>query len=438
MHSACILVQSARHWLGRVSLAVMDQALFSGSTLVVNIMLARWLALSDYGAFAVSFFVLLLLAGIHAALIAEPATVLGAARYAHVKQTYLARVFRLHSFLTICTSFILASICLGILSSQPMLAYSLLGVAVAQPTLLRFWLVRRVCYLEGLPGVALAITGVYAFLLSVGLAFLHHAKLISPFNAFLAVGAASLFAAALGLRWLGMKSAGPTPDRDTPSLLDICRHHWSHGRWILGASLANTAGAAALLPVVGYVLGLESAGKLRAVQNVVAPALQATTALGALLLPHMCRQYVGSGISALRASLRGAVLGNAILVLGYGLSLVLTGEFLLLALYRDPRIAELYWMLPFFVAASLAMGMSQPVGLALRAVEQPRAIWRSKLVAVVCFVLLGPPLIWNAGMSGVAWCVVLLAAAEAAALASSARRLLVDNVRRSQVIAEIS
>jgi hypothetical protein len=41
-------------WFKKGSLAVLDQGLFSGANFIVNILLARWLAPEEYGAFAVA------------------------------------------------------------------------------------------------------------------------------------------------------------------------------------------------------------------------------------------------------------------------------------------------------------------------------------------------------------------------------------------------
>ena len=39
-------------WVGKGSLAVLDQGLFAGSNFMLNVLLARWLAPADFGAFA--------------------------------------------------------------------------------------------------------------------------------------------------------------------------------------------------------------------------------------------------------------------------------------------------------------------------------------------------------------------------------------------------
>ena len=47
-------------WAGRLSLAVVDQGLISGSNFALGIVLARWMAPAEYGAYALAFSIFLL------------------------------------------------------------------------------------------------------------------------------------------------------------------------------------------------------------------------------------------------------------------------------------------------------------------------------------------------------------------------------------------
>ena len=68
-------------WARMGGLAVLDQGLFSGANFLVNILLARWLAPDEYGAFAVALSVFYLLAGLHTAVVSEPIMVPGTGKY---------------------------------------------------------------------------------------------------------------------------------------------------------------------------------------------------------------------------------------------------------------------------------------------------------------------------------------------------------------------
>ena len=68
------------HWLGRGAWAVSDQGLFAVSSALLNILLARWLTPSAYGAFAVAYSVSLFMGAFHTALLTEPMLVFGSGK----------------------------------------------------------------------------------------------------------------------------------------------------------------------------------------------------------------------------------------------------------------------------------------------------------------------------------------------------------------------
>ena len=74
----------------------MDQGLFALTNFIVNVLLARWLSQSDYGAFAVAFSVLLLMGTIHTAVLTEPMLVLGPSRFKARTAAYIRRLVPIH------------------------------------------------------------------------------------------------------------------------------------------------------------------------------------------------------------------------------------------------------------------------------------------------------------------------------------------------------
>ena len=77
------------HWGKKGGLTLLDQGLFSGANFLVNILLARWLAPEEYGAFAVAYSIFLLLAAFHTAVLTEPMMIFGAGKYVDKFPKYL-------------------------------------------------------------------------------------------------------------------------------------------------------------------------------------------------------------------------------------------------------------------------------------------------------------------------------------------------------------
>ncbi len=410
------LTDLVRRWGGRISLSLVDQALFSGANFMLNILLARWLVPEAYGAFAVAFSVLLFLAGLHGALIAEPMSVLGPSRFADGLRAYFGRLLWMHGGLTVGLSLVVAAAALLFLPSSRGMALALWGVALSQPFTLLFWLLRRACYLEAKAARAAQGSALYTAFLLAGLVLLQANDRVSAFNAWLVVGAASLGASFLLYGLLKGTLRDDPAGALGPTLRAVLDAHWRYGRWIVGASMAHSVSTVIFAPLVAAFLGLAQAGAFRAIQNLVSPLQQVVTALGTLLLPWMSKQHAAGGALLPGATMRKAVVLNTAAVAGYAVVLAVFSEDLITFLYADAYDTALRGLLVYFVGALFLMALSQPVALALRAVEQPSAILWSKLGAAACLALFGLPLIWQAGLAGAGLGLVLVALAEALVL----------------------
>ena len=97
------LAAARRRGIGLGAVAVLDQALFAGSSFSINILLARWLPPVQYGAFALAFFLFLLLGALHTAVLTEPMLVFGASVYRGRVRAYLGRHVMLHALVSAAT-----------------------------------------------------------------------------------------------------------------------------------------------------------------------------------------------------------------------------------------------------------------------------------------------------------------------------------------------
>src|SRR5262245_34812666 len=93
-------MESIKQWGLKSGLGILDQLLFSGANFVFNIFLARWLLPTDYGAFAVSFAILLIFYQLHSSLLLDPMSILGPVKHANHLITYFWTQVRLHFFIT--------------------------------------------------------------------------------------------------------------------------------------------------------------------------------------------------------------------------------------------------------------------------------------------------------------------------------------------------
>src|SRR5436305_9896544 len=83
-------------WAHRGGLSILHQGLFAGANFVLNILLARWLAPAEYGAFSLAYSVFLLFAVVHTALFIEPLMVFGSGKYQRMFSNYVSVLLRAH------------------------------------------------------------------------------------------------------------------------------------------------------------------------------------------------------------------------------------------------------------------------------------------------------------------------------------------------------
>lgn len=273
-------------WGRRSAVAIIDQGLTAAAGFIVNFLLARWLSPNNYGAFAVSFAGFLFFAGFHNVLLLEPMSVVGPSRYAEKLPEYFRAQILVHLILVGGFSALVlpATLALRFTSSPGPLVGSIVGAALALPFMLLLWLARRACYAMHRANIAVAGSLTYLLVVAAGLMGLHQAGLADPFSAFILMGSASLIAAWILLRLLGIPvrvtdEAGPGLWRST------LRENWKYGRLLVGSALLFFVANQTQMVLIPFYLGLGSAGVLRAMQIPTLVMTQVIGAVGLLLLP---------------------------------------------------------------------------------------------------------------------------------------------------------
>ena len=383
-------------WVGKGSLAVLDQGLFASSNFLLNVLLARWLAPADYGAFALAYSVFLLLGVFHTAILTEPMLVFGPGKYRERLPEYLGILLRGHFALMLPGAALLtaAAFLLGWLYS-PAVERAFLALAIAGPFILLLWLLRRAFYVRLNPGWAAAGGGVYLLILLASILTLRAAGRLTPATGFLAMAAASLITCLILVALLR-----PKVMTNSSAIRAVAADHWRYGRWSVA-----TAGISWLPSNVYYVLlpawfGLEGAGAFRALMNLAMPVLHSIGALSGILLPVLVRNRNESGTQGMAKTMRSFL---ALFLFGSMLYLIvfwgLRSE--LFRLLYGGRYQE-YTFLPVLLVGLLPFGSSlvAVLGSSLRALERPEWIFWGYVGSGVVTLLVGIPLAAAAGVSG--------------------------------------
>ena len=385
-------------WVGRGMWTLTDQGFFSLATVMVNVLLARWLSPHAYGAFAISYSLFLLLGTVHTALLAEPLLVFGAGKYAHAVPAYVRIVTRGHWVVIGACSLLLATT--GIVLWQfgmPLLGQAMWGIAAAAPFILFTWLMRRACYVRARPQWAAAAGGLSLGLTVLGLFLLRRFGMLSIVSAFGVIGGASALAGA----WLMVRiqAAGGEPRGGAPPTVPAVLHdHWSYGRWAAGTGILSWAPTDLYVLVLPLWGGLAASGQLKALMTLVMPAVQAQNAVSNLLIPLLVR---ARGDARFGRILTTAVLAFASFSIGYWLLLGFVHAPFVHWLYagRYDGIAALLWL---FGALPLFSGIGEALSDALRALVRPDRIFWAAIASTTTTVALGVTAAARWGVGGVA------------------------------------
>jgi O-antigen/teichoic acid export membrane protein len=379
---------------GRGALAILDQGLISGSNFILSIFLARTLLPQDYGVYALAFEFLLILTVVYTSLVFEPMSVFGASVYREHGREYFGTLLRAHAAGSIAIVLLIAGSAemVHLVNPASSLAGALVGVGVAGPLVLLFWMARRAFYMKLSPRGALAGGGTYFIVLMCGLYALYRWKLLSPISAFLLLAVGSSTASLFMLKALKPCLSGNNLHLRAGEVL---RRHWVYGRWALASAIPSCFFSGAMY----YLLlsqfgGMGDAGEMKALLNLNSPVSQAFVAVSLLSLPYASHVYhrEGSGsLNRLVSRLTLLYVGGPAL---YWIVIIAFGKPVVHLLYGG-KYTMILGMLPLLAVGSVfRISVSANVNI-LRAMESPSVVCRIYASVGVLAVLAGVPLVWR-------------------------------------------
>ena len=381
---------------GPGAVAVLDQALFSGSNFLLSLLLARWFTTTEYGAYSLAYAVFLLFSSIHAALFTEPMMVFGASKYGNRFAPYLRLIVRSHFGFTILAAALLgaASPILAHVYSPPVGA-AFAGLAAASPAILLFWIVRRVPYITSQLPWAVAGGAVYMVVLLGGGFAMSAVGRLGTVSVYALMGAASL-AASLVLLPRFLKTP---PGFEKTTLAAVARDHWTYGRWAVATAIVQWFPGHVYYALLPARIGLDGSAGLRALMNFVMPVAQAVSALTMLLIPMLVRDRLVS-IDRMRRTmfLFMTLTGTGSLL--YLAALWLLRNQIFDVVYGGKYAEYAGWPLALTGLMPLATCLTAVLGSALRALERPDLVLWCSVGSLAAALTAGIPLANAYGVTG--------------------------------------
>ncbi|MFW5771862.1 MAG: hypothetical protein ACOCZH_00965 [Phototrophicaceae bacterium] len=409
---------------GKLSGAVVDQALFGGSNFILNVLLARWMEPSQYGAFVVAYSWFLLPQNFYDALLIEPMSIFGSGRYFKKLRYYLGYIYYGHMGIGLVGALVLA---IGAIFSHvvdsALMGTALLGVAVATPMMLSRWLTRQPLYVMTQPHHSALGGAIYLVLSTASIWVLYQLDILDPFTAILANGLANL-ASSIFLTLRFIKPVLRLKKDEDLAPRKLIREHLGYARWSIlsrGLSWISINIYYVMLPVI---VGLGGSAALRALMNFSMPMSMAIAAVLTLLLPMFVRAYENEGKASLNGKIRmalGLMVGGSLV---YLVAVVLFGGLAASQLYRGQF--DEFVTLPVLVTLGLipvTTSFNIVMDAALRSMGHIKLAFISQIASAVLALTAGLLLMSTLGLLGVTLSMNLTALVTVAIQWSIYRRL---------------
>jgi O-antigen/teichoic acid export membrane protein len=403
-------------WLTTTGGTIADQGLYAGANFAVNILLARWLELRAYGAFAVALSIVYVAGAYHTAVLIEPLMVFGSTRYAQKFAGYLRLLLRFHWALSGLILLLLVGAA-GVtrsLGSQEM-AIALLGGAAASPFILLIWFVRAACYVRRRPQLALMGSGLYAIVVVTSPCLLWVKGLLSVGTSFAAIGLATLLGAGAVVFALWRDCGGAKRSDVEPAV--VFREHWHYGSWNLLATIARFSSSEVLTVLVPVFLGLREAAVIAFVLALMRPLFLLVRVIPPVMLPVASSFSVNRGS---RVRLKSYVIRWLLICAGgaltYGIAVTLLYGRICHAFFGGKYSGHGLLVLLFTLAYTASVS-TQVLGVVLQAAAATKLIARIWCVPALATLLLSVPVLMRGSLVGVValfalnyWIVAILTA----------------------------
>jgi len=395
-----------RSWAFKGGFSILDQGFFSGSNFIISILLARWLSLSDYGAFVIAFTFYLLLTGFYNAFILEPISVLGPGKYSEQLSDYLFIQLKLHGIITVILALVIIAVGWSMANwiNRP-LGNAFMGMGVAIPFILLLWIVRRIFYIYMEPSKAFLISVSFFILSVIGIIILHSMELLNTFMCFIVLGIASGIASFILIR----KKTDLPKNRNLSDLAwgSLVKEQWLYGRWIAAATVLTFLGNQIQVFLLAGLISLQSAGALDALQNFIGPISQGITAIATLAIPILSYDFGRSDYRAIRHKTVLVAILLTLLTALYELMLLGFSSPLETLIYNG-KYSNFIHFIPILGIIPIFTAITTGYSLALRAIQRPQFFLIYGMVVAPVGLLTGIIFTHFWGLEGAVWSLVII------------------------------
>jgi len=394
------IANSWQRWRLKISISIIEQGVFSGGNFIFNILLGRWLLPAEYGVFAIGFSVFLFLSGFYQALIFDPMGVIGAANHRDNLNKYMGAAVYAHWGLSLLFLLLILFIAIVMYLMKNTFAFLFLCLAFASPLILFLWFFRYASYLQIKPQAALKSSLLYIFFLFLGLFILRKKNFLTPISALSIMSLASIGASLILWKNLGITMPKFSWQEGKNNIRAIFMENWQYGKWIFGSAFVNWLSILIYLPAVGFLVGLSQAGGLKAMQNTILPLEQTVIVLTLLFIPWLSREKQIKAKGYLKEKMYRFIGLGSLFSFIYVAVIVLAGPLIIKLFYGQASYADFLWLLPFLGGVAFLQCIIRMLGVALKVLQRPSAIFLAQTAGAVFTLSVSLYLIIKLGLYG--------------------------------------
>lgn len=399
-----------------------DQGVVSLGNFLTNVLLARNLSLTEYGAYAFVLVTLIVLNIVQSSLITHALFIEGA----ESNQDELRRLTSISLVITLFSVLLVGGLVIGVVVvalGRPELApWVLCALLLWQlQDSIRRGLMAHQRYREALPGDLLAYlgqAGLIWFLVQRGRPSLEAVFVIMAVTSLLAAAAQ---AGQLGLKFATFGEAlGPAKSSVIASFGEVWKFAGRFakiGSWVLLTNLIGSLAIQMLLWELTLFHGLKATASLQAITNVLSVTHPVLNSVTWLIAPAVIRAYLEGGVkTAWRSTLTYAVQLGALLLPFYAVIVLAPGTVLKIfygagSPYLEFGVALRLWALSYAV-----LYLEYVLGAFLHSLYESRAVFHAQLGGALATIVVGLPLIVGGGVIGTAAGMLIIAVVRVVAL----------------------
>lgn len=367
----------------------------SGSNFCIGIFLARNLSVDEFGRFALIWMMILFVNSIQMAAISMPMMSIGPKQLPNEVDSYYRTVaFQQLVFSLVSSSTLFVCISLvAVLKPEWRLDGYALPIAAVSFTFQNQDFLRRHFFSRGLPVSAIcndALSYLGQIILIFGLFLFKKPNII---DVLWVIAFTIALAICVGLLKI---------DKNLPKLKElkeITERHWSFSKWTALSAFLQWIYGNSIFFITGVVLGISSVAILKASQNIVAVLHVLFLGLDNFVPVQASKKYNQFGSTSLRKYINKLQIIGAAATILVGTATFTFAE-QLLGIFYGKTYSDYAYVLQWFSLIYIILFLNFPLRVALRTIENTKAIFLSEFMASIFVVVFGYIMLKSFGLVG--------------------------------------